>query len=605
MAVPSAEYWDARTRGIVSANDSRVDRSIPRLNRIYNDAQRRVQADIDAIYRNYSKDTGIDESVLKQLLSKGETDRFWQTLEGRESRQYIRDNYKARITRLEQLGHQIHARAKDIYGKEVKLATAVHGRTVKETHLRTAYDVQHGGINAQFATLNQQRLDQMLMAKWEGGNYATRIWGNTDALADDIKDRLTAGLLAGQSRDRLSREIRERFDVKKYEADRLIRTETSYFENAAEGELYEQIGVDEYTFVATLDSRTSQICGYLDGKRFKLKDRQVGVNWPPMHPNCRSKPRAYFGDEFEPELRRVRDESQADPNEPHSFLAPYQNYEQWARDLRPIYSKVVPSVPAAGVAPAATPQLTTIKNVPDEYIDDVQSAAAEVAEQYPAAYRHVDNLYIAPAKLARQYKTLGEFTHEIPLKGSEIIVRNGVKVQRLTFDHMDTGISILLHKYNRLPEQMLKLAAKNSSGKFTVATSLKGYVYHESAHSLDFTMSLAAQKLTKAYETVHRAAGTKRGIVVPIGSKVVERLRGVLGKDKINPALELTYKELGLTSAAKRKAYLKANVGRYAAESNQEAFSELFAGALQGNKAEIYVAFKRNLDAEITRLGLD
>ena len=37
-----------------------------------------------------------------------------------------------------------------------------------------------------------------------------------------------------------------------------------------------------------LDSRTSKICNELDGKRFKVKDRQAGTNYPPMHPFCRS-----------------------------------------------------------------------------------------------------------------------------------------------------------------------------------------------------------------------------------------------------------------------------------------------------------------------------
>jgi hypothetical protein len=26
----------------------------------------------------------------------------------------------------------------------------------------------------------------------------------------------------------------------------------------------------------------------LDGKIFDLKDKEVGVNWPPLHPHCRS-----------------------------------------------------------------------------------------------------------------------------------------------------------------------------------------------------------------------------------------------------------------------------------------------------------------------------
>ncbi|KYG90374.1 hypothetical protein A0U40_18230 [[Bacillus] sp. KCTC 13219] len=51
---------------------------------------------------------------------------------------------------------------------------------------------------------------------------------------------------------------------------------------------YEQLGADRYQFLATLDLRTSDICASLDGKKFATKDKQAGVNCPPMHPNCRS-----------------------------------------------------------------------------------------------------------------------------------------------------------------------------------------------------------------------------------------------------------------------------------------------------------------------------
>ncbi|KYG90771.1 hypothetical protein A0U40_18005 [[Bacillus] sp. KCTC 13219] len=37
-----------------------------------------------------------------------------------------------------------------------------------------------------------------------------------------------------------------------------------------------------------MDLRTSDICASLDGKKFDLKKAQAGVNYPPMHPNCRS-----------------------------------------------------------------------------------------------------------------------------------------------------------------------------------------------------------------------------------------------------------------------------------------------------------------------------
>jgi uncharacterized protein with gpF-like domain len=51
---------------------------------------------------------------------------------------------------------------------------------------------------------------------------------------------------------------------------------------------YNECGIEKYEYMATLDSRTSAKCSGLDGKIFDLKDKEVGVNYPPAHPHCRS-----------------------------------------------------------------------------------------------------------------------------------------------------------------------------------------------------------------------------------------------------------------------------------------------------------------------------
>jgi hypothetical protein len=41
-------------------------------------------------------------------------------------------------------------------------------------------------------------------------------------------------------------------------------------------------------FVAVVDGKTSKTCEELNGKIFFVKDAEIGLNAPPMHPNCRS-----------------------------------------------------------------------------------------------------------------------------------------------------------------------------------------------------------------------------------------------------------------------------------------------------------------------------
>ena len=88
---------------------------------------------------------------------------------------------------------------------------------------------------------------------------------------------------------------------------------------------YEEMGVKEYVFVAVLDSRTSEICQANDNKKYLYKDREVGVNYPPLHPNCRSTTRGYLGEEAEKQLkRRARN-----PITGKSELIDNMSYKDW------------------------------------------------------------------------------------------------------------------------------------------------------------------------------------------------------------------------------------------------------------------------------------
>ena len=78
--------------------------------------------------------------------------------------------------------------------------------------------------------------------------------------------------------------------------------------------------------MATLDKRTSEICQSMDHKVFKVKDRQPGVNCPPMHPFCRSTTIAYLNDETLSLLTRRAQ----DPETGKTYKVPANmSYPEW------------------------------------------------------------------------------------------------------------------------------------------------------------------------------------------------------------------------------------------------------------------------------------
>jgi phage putative head morphogenesis protein, SPP1 gp7 family len=87
----------------------------------------------------------------------------------------------------------------------------------------------------------------------------------------------------------------------------LVSTESAYFSSVAQEECFNDLGVEQYQIIATLDNLTSTICQELDGKVYSMKDYSAGSTAPPFHVNCRSCTAPYFDDDFGERIARGED----------------------------------------------------------------------------------------------------------------------------------------------------------------------------------------------------------------------------------------------------------------------------------------------------------
>ena len=88
---------------------------------------------------------------------------------------------------------------------------------------------------------------------------------------------------------------------------------------------YNEIGIKKYKYVATLDSRTSELCRELDGKEFEVSKAQTGVNYPPMHPRCRSTTISVIDKTDYSRLKR----SARDENGEIQYVPKSMTYKEW------------------------------------------------------------------------------------------------------------------------------------------------------------------------------------------------------------------------------------------------------------------------------------
>lgn len=215
--------------------------------------------------------------------------------------------YEYRMKRLNALLKNTDEKFKELYNINLGDTTAFLKSIIPEAYYHTIFDIAQGiGTQPEFSAVNSRLINKIIHEDWSGENYSKRIWKNTNKLAEEVREVLTEAATNGESIYKTSAKVADKFNTSAYNAERLIRTETTYATNQAEMLAYDELEIEKYEFVATLDTRTSPICQKMDGKVFETKEAQAGKNLPAMHPNCRSTTIPYFKDGM-PTVRTARD----------------------------------------------------------------------------------------------------------------------------------------------------------------------------------------------------------------------------------------------------------------------------------------------------------
>jgi len=156
----------------------------------------------------------------------------------------------------------------------------------KEALSRLPFDFKNKGL----PFLNDDYVLDRINVRWAGDGklYSDRIWQHKSKLKFAMDTILKESITSGRDIKKTSKDFAELMGSSYKNAERLVRTETNFVLNQSAMDVFVNTGVEKYEYIAKLDRRTSAICRATDGKIFLTSEAIVGVNYPPLHPNCRS-----------------------------------------------------------------------------------------------------------------------------------------------------------------------------------------------------------------------------------------------------------------------------------------------------------------------------
>lgn len=317
----NAEYWKQRFTQLEAAQNRKGATAYLEMEKQYKAAQNELEAQIARWYQRFADSNGISLAQAKQWLKGQDLAEFkWDVKEyikyGKENaingawmQELENASSKFHISRLEALQIQTQNSLETMFAQQMGTMKKALSDVYASGYYHTAYAVQQGfGLGWDIAGLDQAQIEKVLSKPWavDGYNFSTRIWNSKTKLIGEVHNELSKNLLTGADPQKAIDSLAKKMGTSKSNAGRLVMTEQAYFSSAAQKDCFNDLDVEEYEIVATLDSHTSDICRSLDGKVFKMSDYKPGVTAPPFHVYCRSTTAPHFKDNFDAGERAAR-----------------------------------------------------------------------------------------------------------------------------------------------------------------------------------------------------------------------------------------------------------------------------------------------------------
>lgn len=548
-------YWEERQKQLDKQLEKDEEKLKKKLSKIYEKEAAKLEKKIAAFYQQYGEENILEyRNLLIQLEQEDITLLMEQMDEfAKKYPQYadllpVRENiYK--LNRLEGLQTSIRMQQLEI---GVINNQELHDHLEKNAQRYVNQTAEVLGFGKNFYSINSDIVQSFVNAAWSNGtNYSTKIWQNTEKLANYLNTDVSQAFARGDSYQRIIRNMKDRFEkVSRNDMYRLIYTEGTYVKNEASVRPFED-DFDTYKISYVKDGKACQICRKIAQKTFEIKDRQPGVNFPPFHPWCRC-----------------------------SFTVEVEDWDAWIDDYVEKHGsditdakKIVYELGGKDFTNSLYYENQKTKKKAIDYLKNTLGMKESNMNSIPLEI--INDVNTALANIYNDYQDLKGVVQKIAVEKPK---GGGLAEFGVNYNRGEIKTTLRLDpSYFKDYEALQKLIRRNvESGYYSKKSGIEGVIRHEFAHALDVQGVFKMHNVDMFNTNVNYAIDRWQTI-----NKYSE---GELA----NEVVKLSMYNLGLKPNVE---YLEKYVSRYAADSFAktgkltEAFAEILSDE---NKGDLY-----------------
>lgn len=338
MAKSNEQYWQERGVQFVKAMEDNGEEYLQHREKTVRAAVKELETEINAWYQKYA-DNGISLTQAKQFLTKAQLEnlkmsvdeyiKLGPSLDPDVQAQMNQASIAAHVSRLQSMKISMMGQVEKIYDEAPSQIEKTIRKVYKDSYYINAFNVQqHIGVGFDIAKVDEKKLDKLVHRPWtpDGRDFSDRVWTNKKKLMNELNTTFTQGVIRGQNPDKIIENITQKINADQNSTRRLVMTEDAHFAAQATKDSYNELDIEQYQVLATLDSHTSETCQALDGKIFKQSEYESGVTAPPFHVYCRSTTVPYYGNEYANGKRAAREN---DNDEGYELIDENLTYNDW------------------------------------------------------------------------------------------------------------------------------------------------------------------------------------------------------------------------------------------------------------------------------------
>nr|DAU52793.1 MAG TPA: minor capsid protein [Caudoviricetes sp.] len=285
----SSQYWRDRERDWKNRKKKTEKEQEEEIQEIYQNMLDSITKEIESFFSRYAAKEGISMAEAKKRVKQIEIEEY-----KRKAKKYVKEkdfsdkaNEEMRLYNLTMKVNRLELLKADI-GAEL-----VNGTNDLETYYGDQLNdavmeelERNVSILGPSVLNNAQSARAIIDSSFRNATYSERVWANQGVLRNNLVNIITAGIIQGKNARDLVPQLRKQFDVSRYQAERLLRTELTRARIQVQAESYKAEDIEKYEYIACGLRDCCPACKALDGKIFKVKDMEFGENAPPLHPNC-------------------------------------------------------------------------------------------------------------------------------------------------------------------------------------------------------------------------------------------------------------------------------------------------------------------------------